>query len=137
MATNIEKLKAAYEAWGNTKGDSISRWLELVGDDFEMRSVAPKPPGLAFAGVHKGPASLEVYLKSLLDAWRMEYYTVDTIIGDGDAVAIFGTCSWTFKSTGRTATTPIANLWRFRNGKAYQCIEIFDSARAAEAAMPG
>ena len=136
MATNIEKLKAAYQAWNGSKGASIPQWLELVSEDFEMRSVAPKAPGLAFAGVQKGPGAFELYLTALLDAWRMESYTVDAMVGDGDTIAMFGTCTYTFKATGTPVTTPIANLWRFRDGKAYECIEIFDSAEAMKATTP-
>jgi uncharacterized protein len=137
MATNIDKLKVAYQAWSESRGESIPQWLDLVSDDFEIRSVAPEPPGLTFAGLHKGRGAFEGYLNSLLQLWRMDSYTVEAIFGDDDAVAMFGTCSYTFKATGKSATTPIANLWRFRDGKAYEFIEIFDSAKAMDAATPG
>ncbi len=137
MATEIERLNAAYQVWADSKGARTDAWMDLVDDDFVMRSVAEQPAGLEFAGQRTGPVAMETYFKILADAWRMESYTVDALFGDGDRIAMFGTCSWTFKTTGKTVTTPIAHLWRFRNGKAHECLEIFDSARAAEAATPG
>lgn len=137
MATNLEKLRAAYKVWGDSKGADMKPFLALIDDSFVMRSVAPAPPGLDFAGVKTGAANLVASFKSMLDHWTMNFYRAETLVGDGDQVAMFGRCSFTFKATGKGVETPIANLWTFKNGKAVECIEIFDSAKAAMAASPG
>jgi ketosteroid isomerase-like protein len=136
MATNAEKLRVAYQAWGDSKGQRLEPFLEFIGEDFVMRSVAAQPSGLQFAGVTDGPSRLVEAMQTLLRHWSMDFYRVETLISEGDEVAMFGRCGYTFKDTRKSVDTPIANLWRFRNGKAYECIEIFDSAKAAMAAMP-
>lgn len=137
MKADIERLRATYEAWSDSKGQDINPWLDLVDDEFVLQSVAEKPDALKFAGSRTGPESLKVYFSGLAGAWSMESYTVDTLIGDGEEIAMFGHCSWTFDATGKTVWTPVAHLWRFRNGRAVSCLEIFDSAKVAEAAIPG
>lgn len=136
MATDIDRLKNAYQTWGDSKGARTDVWMDIVNDDFVLESVAEKPAGLEFAGNRTGPASIAGYFERLAEAWHMESYTIETIFGDGDRIAMFGRCTWTFKATGKTVTTPIAHLWHFRDGKAQSCLEIFDSATAAEAVIP-
>lgn len=133
MATNVDKLREAYRIWGESRGGDARPWLALVSDDFVFRSVGEEP-ALGFSGVHSGASQLTRYFDAILADWRMEFYQVDALFGDEDQVAMFGTCGWTHRKTGATVTTPIANLWRFRDGKAYECVEIFDSARAVAAA---
>ena len=58
MPRNTEKLKAAYENWDDSKGGNTKVWLDLASDDFVMRSVAPQPAGLHFAGLRNGPEML-------------------------------------------------------------------------------
>lgn len=137
MTTNLEKLRAAYKVWGDSKGANLDLFLALIDASFVMRSVAPASPALEFAGVKTGASNLVAALKTMLDHWTMNFYRAETLLGDGDQVAMFGRCSFTSKETGKSVETPIANLWTFKNGKAVECIEIFDSAKAAMAASPG
>lgn len=56
MASNVEKIRVAYEIRNDTKGANRQVWLDLASDDFEMHSVAPRPQGLQFAGEQIGLA---------------------------------------------------------------------------------
>jgi ketosteroid isomerase-like protein len=47
-----------------------------------------------------------------------------------------GVCSWTHKGTGKTCETPKVDIWRFRDGKAIEFYELFDTAAAFAAATP-
>jgi ketosteroid isomerase-like protein len=64
----------------------------------------------------------------------MIYYKVDEFIADGDAVVARGSCAWTNKRTGKRAETPKVDFWRFKDGKAVEFYEYFDTAAAAAAA---
>ena len=66
----------------------------------------------------------------------MVHFTPDSFVTDGDQVAMFGRCCWTHRQTQNTAECHIAHLWTFNNGKVTNFTEVFDSARAAAAAMP-
>jgi len=132
--TNVERVRAAYEAWNDTKGASRAIWRDLVSDDFEMHSVGARRDGLSFAGTKTGPERFDEYLRELIEQWEMKYYRVDAIFGDESRVVMFGECSYDFRGNGQRITTPIANLWTFRDGKAIHCIEVFDSAEVVRVA---
>ncbi len=137
MTDHVETLRRAYQTWHDTRGANRDVWLDLVSDDFEIHSVARQPKGLSFAGDHAGRRKLDYYLRTLIEKWEMRYYRVDALFGDESRVVMFGECSYNFRANGETVTTPIAALWRFKDGKASSCIEVFDSADAnAKASMP-
>ena len=50
------------------------------------------------------------------------------MIADGERVAVRITTTVTSKATGRQASFESAHFWRFRDGKAVELIEIFDTA---------
>ena len=65
----------------------------------------------------------------------MKFYRVDALFGDEDQIAMFGTCSWTFKATGKTITTPIANRGASGTAKLTSASKIFDTATAMTAVV--
>ncbi len=136
MSKNLENLKAAYSAWDETKGGSAEQWLELFSDSIRIRSISEDTPGLSFARDRHSKAEAVEYLTSILAEWSMVHWTVDQLLEDGDQVAMFGHCAWTNKKTGKTAEVLAAALWKFEDGRIVEFTEIFDTARAAVAAMP-
>jgi ketosteroid isomerase-like protein len=66
----------------------------------------------------------------------MIHYTVEEFIAQGDAVFMRGSTARRNKRTGRTAETPKVDFWRFRDGKAVEFYEYYDTARVIAAAAP-
>lgn len=99
-----------------------------------MGRVGPQRAGLSFAGTKTGPERFDDCLCTLIEQWEMKYYHVDAIFGDDTKVVMLGECSYDFRGNGQPVTTPIANLWTFRDGKAVHCIEVFDSAEVVRVA---
>jgi ketosteroid isomerase-like protein len=64
----------------------------------------------------------------------MVHWTPETFVGDGDQIAMFGRCGWRHQTTNKVADIAIAHLWTFKEGKAVEVKEIFDSARVVAAA---
>ena len=77
---------------------------------------------------------MKAYFDGLLTDWTMVHYTVDEYIAQGDTVVARGACAWTNKTTGKIAETPKVDFWRFRDGKAVEFYEYFDTACVAAAA---
>ncbi|MCX7325911.1 MAG: hypothetical protein NTZ14_16105 [Hyphomicrobiales bacterium] len=75
-------------------------------------------------------------MSAILDEWDMVYYLPKTFVRERHRVAMFVTCKWTNKATGKACEVMITHLWRFRDGKAIELAELFDSARAVAAAAP-
>lgn len=132
----MAKLKAAYKEWNDTREGSAATWLALMADDIEMRSVADGAPGMEFSAPRKGKHTAHGYFTALNAEWEMVHHTPEVFLADGDRVAVFGKCAFRNRKTGKVAETAVANLWRFRDGKAVEYFELYDTARAFAAAAP-
>jgi ketosteroid isomerase-like protein len=131
---NLARLKAAYAAWNDRKGDSLDVWRELMDPGFRLTSWGENTPGLEFSAPRSSREEALHYLSAILDDWAMIHYTPNHFVCEGDWIAMFGSCAYTHKRTGKSAECKIAGLWRFENGKAMELTDMFDSAVAAAAA---
>jgi ketosteroid isomerase-like protein len=134
--SNVDRLKVAYQAWNDSRGLDRAAWLSLFADDIHFRSMADGASGLEFTTARKGTASAKEYFDALAKDWEMVYFTADDFISEGDRVVMTGRCSWRHKGTGKTAESPALHVWRFRDGKAIELFEAFDTARAFAATLP-
>jgi ketosteroid isomerase-like protein len=135
-AANIARIRALYTTWAETRGDCPDDLAGIFADNVRLASMDDSQPGLAFAKASATRADAVRYFSGILNEWEMVHHTPDEVFGDGDRVAMFGSCGWRNKRTGKIADCRIANLWRFEDGKVVEFIDVFDSARAAEAATP-
>lgn len=134
---NLARLKAAYQAWNDKKGDSMKEWAELMDDQCRIASIHEDAPGLSFAADRNSKQECLDYLKAILKEWTMVHFTPEIYVSEGDAIAMFGKCRYTSKATGNDVECRVADLWRFNSaGKALQMTEVFDTAAAAAAATP-
>ncbi|MGE3915502.1 MAG: nuclear transport factor 2 family protein [Hyphomicrobiaceae bacterium] len=134
--SSLERLKAAYKAWDECKGLRPEIWLDLLADTVHIQSLGGEAQPLAFARNRKSKAEVVQYFAGLAQHWTMVHWTPQTFVTEGDKIAVFATCGWTNKATGKTVETPSAHLWQFENGYATSMIELFDSARVMAAATP-
>jgi uncharacterized protein len=134
---NLAKLKAAYAAWTERKGDSLDVWRDLFDERFRLTNWGEEAEALPFAAAPRNSREEAIeYLAAILNDWTMIHYTPQKFVCEGDHIAMFGTCAWTHKGTGKTAECQVAGLWRFENGKAVEFTDMFDTAVAAAAATP-
>jgi ketosteroid isomerase-like protein len=133
-ARNVEILKDAYGRWHDSKGGSVDHWMELVADNIQFGSLAQGAPVMRFARDYDGRSTLRGYFEGLLADWEMIHYTVDEFVAQGDAVFMRGSTAWRNKKTGKAVDTPKIDFWRFRDGKAVEFYEYYDTARVFAAA---
>lgn len=115
---------------------SQSAWLDLLAHDVIIRSMGGPEPGLEFAATRYSKKEGVAYLTAITQDWTMVHWTPETFVVDGDNIAVFATCAWTNKKTGKTVSPLTAQLWRFEKGLVTSYTEIFDSARVVAAATP-
>jgi hypothetical protein len=60
--TGIRQLKAAYNAWNETKGGSIDTWLKLFADEVDFRSLANGQLGVPWTKTRTSPKGVGEYL---------------------------------------------------------------------------
>ncbi len=135
-AENVTTLKAAYKSWNDSKGKSVDQWLSLLTDDIKFGSLAAGVPQLSFATSYDNKQNLRAYFSALRADWDMVHFTVDEFIAQNDAVVMRGRVAWRNKRTGKVCASPKVDYWRFRDGKAIEFFEYFDTAGAQAAATP-
>jgi len=134
-AANVQLLKEAYRRWNDSKGGSVEHWFDsVVAPNISFGSAPRGAAPLEFATQYNGREALQGYFSQLLADWEMIRYTIDEYVAQGDAVFARGSCAWTNKKTGKVADTPKVDFWRFRDGKAVEFYEYFDTAHVADQA---
>ncbi len=132
-AANIEKLRAAYQGWNDSKGDPQS-WEDLLDDDFEYHSLGAGREGLEFTRDYASKKALFLeFFDGLRKDWSMEFYRIDDYFAKGDQVVAIGHTKWHHRRTGKPIDTPKADIWTFRDGKAVAFMEFMDTAMMADA----
>ncbi len=129
----LNKLQDAYRAWNDSKGADRDCWAALLDDHLNFRTVSQPRRGLALSAARQSREQVMDYLLTLTTDWEMNHFTVKTMLNDGEKIAVHGVASWRNRKSGRDAEVLYAHLWRFRNGKAIEVVEVFDSARIFEA----
>ena len=135
MATdnaNVSALRKAYRRWADTKGGSIDPWVDLCSENMQFRSLAEGAPGLEFTTARRTRSEVASYLTALVAEWEMLHYEVVTYVAEADRVVAIGHCSWRHRGTGKVVDTPKVDLWRFRDGRAVEFFELYDTARVLE-----
>ncbi len=133
---NVENLQIAYRAWAETRGASVDVWISLMSDSVVMRSLADGGKGMEFSATRRGETEARQYFDELRAHWEVLSFTAEEFIREGDRVVVLGSGCWRSKATGKEAQSPIAHFWRFRDGKATEFYEFYDTARAFAAATP-
>lgn len=131
---NVAVLKEAYRQWHETKGGSTDQLYAFFDENISFGSIPRGAAPLEFATQYKGKAELSRYFDTLSKEWEMIHYTIDEYVAQGDAVVARGSCALTCRKTGKSVDTPKLDFWRFKDGKAIEFYEYFDTARVAQAA---
>lgn len=131
---NVAKLKEAYGRWSETRGEIPDVFLDLVDPEVNFGSIPRGEAPLTFAKAYKGREALREYFVGLNGGWTMVHYAMDDYVAQGEYVVARGSCAWTNKQTGKIAETPKVDFWRFKDGKAIEFYEYFDTAHVAAAA---
>lgn len=134
-AANLARVREAYRAWSESKGASVSHWMELMSSGVRFRSIAGGADGMEFTRDCTSCADVERYFAELGRDWEMIHYTVDELVAQGDRVIMLGSCGWKHRRTGRVVDTPKADFLRMRDGKVTEFYEFFDTAQAIAASL--
>ena len=133
---NVDALKQAYALWGETKGGSVDHWLSMMSDDIRFHSLGGGAQPMEFTRDRDCRSEVKGYLEGLMAEWEMVDFTASEFIADGDRVVMVGHVTFRHRKTGKTVESPKADVWRFRDGKAVEFMEFFDTAKAFAGAQP-
>jgi ketosteroid isomerase-like protein len=134
-ADNTALLREAYALWHDSKGGSVDHWLAIVSENISFGTLAGGASAmLPFATYYDNRAALSGYFELLRRDWEMIYFNAQEFVAQGEAVVMRGSTAWRNRNTGKIFATPKLDFWRFRNGKAIEFFEYFDTAGAIQAA---
>jgi ketosteroid isomerase-like protein len=129
-AENVAVLTQAYRLWHESRGDSVDHWMSICCEDIKFGSIAQGAvPDASYLADYSGRSELAKYFDGLGRDWEMIEYRVDHLVAQGDRVVMLGFCSFRHRKSGKVASTPKADAWRFEDGKAVEFYEYFDTAQ--------
>lgn len=131
---NVSRLRHAYKLWGETRGDSVQVWLDMMSDNVRLKSLADGHSGMEFSRPHQGKQQAIHYFQELNAAWEMLYFHADEFIAQDDRVVMVGRCGFRSRSTGKSAESPKVDVVRFKDGQIVEYQEFYDTAKAFAAA---
>ncbi len=135
-ARNVEVLKAAYARWRDTKGGSVDDWMKLCTDNIAFGSLAQgAAPAVQYMTSYSNRDALKDYFSGLARDWQMMDWQTKEFIAQGDRVVVLVNCTWKFKKNGKVVSTPKADVWRMKDGKAVEYFEYYDTAQVHAAAV--
>jgi len=133
-ARNKEILARAYKLCHDTKSGSVKDWMEIVDDGITFGSMAEGSATATFTAHVHGKQELKRYFDGLLGGWAMIRYRADYFIAEGDRVAMNGSTAWRNITTNKVCDTPRVDVWRFRDGRAIEFYEYYDTVKMMQAA---
>ena len=108
--------------------------IAVFDDDVRFGSLGRGAEPVTFTAPRVGKKHMRGYFEELLLNWNMIHYTIDYMIAEGDRVAAIGSTAWTCKATGKSVETPKVDVWLFKDGRAVEFYEYFDTAQVFAAA---
>jgi hypothetical protein len=135
-ARNKATLAHVYRRWHETKGGALEELIDIFDENVRFGSLAEGVAPAAFTAFAIGPQQLRRYFSGLLSNWTMRYYIVDYMIAEDDRVVVVGSTAWTNKATRKDVETAKVDIWRFRDGRAVEFMEYYDTAKLFAAATP-
>jgi ketosteroid isomerase-like protein len=110
--------------------------MNIIADDVSLGSLADGSPEVPFTTRRSSKSGVRAYLEDLMRDWEMVSHTMSEFIAQDDRVAVVGRAVWRHKGTGKVADTRKVDIWRFRDGKAVDFDEYYDTAGLIAAATP-
>ena len=129
-AGNVAILKQAYTRWSESKGASVDDWLKVCADDIAFGSIARgSAGGASYLTEYFSRDALKNYFAGLARDWEMMEFVTENFVAQDDRVVMLGRCAWKYKKTDKVVWTPKADSWRFKDGKAVEFYEYYDTAQ--------
>ena len=122
-------VEAFYKAYAARDAAKVA---EFLGDDIEW-TVSGPVDYLPFCGTHRGKAAvLDLIGRQVPAVLRVFSFVPDSILIDGDRVAMLSRQTSRRTGDGRVSSYRVANFLRFRDGKVIENLSLLDSFDAVE-----
>jgi ketosteroid isomerase-like protein len=124
--TNSERVRTLLEQLFRDRRIDSS----LLSDDVEWVN----PPEAVEPGTRQGAAAFNRAVESVFATWDDVHFEIEEILENGDHVLALGELHGRLHASGMDVSSPHAQLWTFRDGRAVRMEWSQDRERALEAA---
>jgi ketosteroid isomerase-like protein len=122
-------VDAFYKAYAKRDPKEVAQYLD---DDVEWTVSGPIDV-LSFCGTHRGKRNVLDLIERLVpEVMRVFSFVPESILIDGDQVAMLNRQSARRADDGRVISFRVANFLRFRDGKVIENLSLIDSFDAVE-----
>lgn len=129
-----DRLKAAYDEWGASRGTTPAHFFELMDEAIEFHSVLEREfPCDAVSGPFCGKAAVIGYWTAIAESWEMLSSRTEAVVGEDDRIVWIGRVRWRHRRTLRELETPKIDVWTVWQDRAIRYYEMIDSASYARA----
>lgn len=120
----IERLFAAYAM------RDVPAMVDCLHPDVEWTEAA----GFPYAGTYVGPEAIRVQVWGRMGSeWSGWLAVHDSMVVEGDRVAVTGTYTGRFRASGKSIEARFAHVYEVRDGKVFRMEQFVDSAAVNEA----
>ena len=130
MSDLIQTVKDAYAAFG--RGD-VATILSMLAPDVSWELEGPAE--ISFAGIRKGPEAVKGFFQALANDQADPKLEITEYFSSADGVATFGRYKCMLKKNGKHVDSPVAHLFKFRDGKIVRFVDHVNTAAYLEAAQ--
>ena len=128
MSDLIQTVKDAYAAFG--RGD-VATILAMLAPDVSWELEAPSE--ISIAGIRKGPEGVKGFFQAIANDHADPKLEITEYFSSADGVATFGRYKCTLRKNGKRLDSPVAHLFKFRDGKIVRFVDFTDTAAYLEA----
>src|SRR6266404_7213205 len=112
---NTQEIKQlVMQGYQMFEAKDIKGLLTLLADDVEW--MGPDSEFIPFSGEYRGRDQVAQYFAKLEQAQDLIAFSPQEFIADGDKVVVYGTSTWTVKTTGQRYDNPWVHLFTIRDG---------------------
>lgn len=128
QAYNVGVVKKLYEAALRTPD-----WMQELSRDIHPDIISYEADGLPYGGTYRGPEGFARLVRIMQGTWDDMYFRPTEFLSGGDYVICYVELSGVGKKTGLSFSMPLAELYRFQDGKIIEFRPIYyDTKRCAE-----
>jgi len=131
MTQADQNRKTLHDIYGAFFSGDLEAWLSFFTED----SVFWEAESLPYGGVAKGVEQVRATVMKMIECWDDVSFDVDDVLANDQRVIAYGTFNATAKATGEKVSVPLAEMWRFRDGKVEEIVAIYGDTALINAAL--
>ena len=132
-ATTERNRKILLDAFDKLATGDVDGFWSIYDPDV----VFYEAPCLPYGGAHKGLKAVQAAVEKLLSYYASMHTVIERVLFAHDMALLYQTLTFRTKATGSTGTLPVAELYRFRNGKVIEWRALYFDSNAVAQAIKG